>query len=106
MNSVNLIGRLVQDPKTSTTRSMKDVSHFTIAINNKASAVFVPVTAWEPLCDTVDKYLRKGNQVGVTGRLSTSSNGNLEIIASSIYLVDSKKQSTKELEDECEEFPY
>ena len=96
MNNVNLIGRLTADPKVITTKTGKKVAHFNIAINGTGTTVFVPITAWSPVCDTVQKYVRKGQNVGISGRLSTSSNGGLEVIANAVHLIETRPTTGKE----------
>ena len=106
MNSVNLIGRLTGEPRMTQTKTGKKVGHFCIAINGANSAVFIQITAWNPVCDTVEKYCHKGNMIGISGRLTTSSNGNLEVTANSIHLMDTRQtpnDSTNETSDD--DFP-
>lgn len=90
MNNVNLIGRLTSDPRIITTRTGKKVAHFSIAINGASSTVFVQITAWSPVCNTVESYVKKGQNVGISGRLSTSSNGGLEVIANAVHLIENR----------------
>lgn len=72
LNSVNLVGRLVADPKVNTTKSGKSVASFAIAVesgwgeNKKTS--FIDITAWNG-AEAIEKYLSKGSSVGVVGKL-------------------------------------
>lgn len=72
LNSVNLVGRLVADPKVVTTKSGKPVASFAIAVesgwgeNKKTS--FIDVTAWNG-AEAIEKYVSKGSSVGVVGKL-------------------------------------
>ena len=94
MNNVNLIGRMVGEPRISETRTGKRVAHFSIAINGQRNNVtFVPVTAWDTACTTAQKYLHKGYQVGISGRLATSNNNQLEVIVNAISLIESQKSA-------------
>jgi len=77
-NRVNLIGRLGQDPETKTTESGKKVTHFTLATddgykNTEGQKVnettWHNIVAWNGLADLADKYLKKGRQVAVEGRI-------------------------------------
>lgn len=77
-NRVHLIGRLGQDPETKTTESGKKVTHFTLATddgykNTEGQKVnettWHNIVAWNGLADLADKYLKKGRQVAVEGRI-------------------------------------
>lgn len=77
-NKVQLIGFLGQDPETKTTESGKKVTHFTIATddgykNSEGQKVnettWHNIVAWNGLADLADKYLKKGRQVAVEGRI-------------------------------------
>lgn len=90
MNSVNLIGRLTGEPRVITTKTGKKVAHFNLALNGqRGNTTFVQITAWDQCCTTVEKYLHKGYQVGIAGRLATSNSGELEVVANAISLIES-----------------
>lgn len=74
MNSVNLIGNLVRDPEIRvTTENQNKVANFTIALNNyNGSTNYISCVAWNKLAETIEKYCRKGNKVGVVGSLQTN----------------------------------
>jgi len=77
-NKVQLIGYLGQDPETKTIESGKKVTHFTIATddgykNSDGQKVnettWHNIVAWNGLAELADKYLKKGRQVAVEGRI-------------------------------------
>lgn len=75
INNVTLIGRLTADPEIRTTDSGKIVCRFSIAINYKKPdgslyAEFYPCAAWAKLGQTIEKYFRKGDYIGISGKLS------------------------------------
>lgn len=77
MNSVSLIGRLTRDPDVRTTQSGTTVARFSIAIDsgfgdNKRTD-FPSIVCFGKTAEICEKYLSKGSQVGVTGRLQTGS---------------------------------
>lgn len=77
MNNCSLIGRLVRDPDVRTTQSGTTVARFSIAIDsgfgdNKRTD-FPSIVCFGKTAEICDKYLSKGSQVGVTGRLQTGS---------------------------------
>lgn len=77
MNSVILIGRLARDPELSfTPNTNKAVCKFTIAVDRmkkEDGADFIRITVWGKQAETCDRYLSKGRQVAVMGRIQTGS---------------------------------
>ncbi len=78
MNRVLLTGRLTRDPELRTTAAGKAVVQFAVATHEyvgggKEKSEFHSVVAWGRLAETCGKYLGKGQQVGVEGRLQTRS---------------------------------
>jgi single-strand DNA-binding protein len=77
-NRVQLIGNLGQDPEIKTLESGKKVAHFTLATNegyknNDGQKVeettWHNIVAWNGLAERAAKYLKKGREVAVDGRL-------------------------------------
>jgi single-strand DNA-binding protein len=77
-NRVTLIGNLGQDPETKTTESGKKLVHFTLATkegfkNAEGQRVnettWHNIIAWNGLADIAGKFLKKGNEVAVEGRI-------------------------------------
>jgi single-strand DNA-binding protein len=77
-NRVTLIGNLGQDPETKTTESGKKLVHFTLATkegfkNAEGQRVnettWHNIVAWNGLADIAGKFLKKGNEVAVEGRI-------------------------------------
>ena len=80
MNKAILIGRLTKDPEIRYTQSGKAVASFTLAIdrpfrdeNGNKAADFIPVVAWGKTAEVCGKYLTKGRQTAVMGRIQTRS---------------------------------
>lgn len=90
MNNVNLIGRLVKDPEVRETGKGKDaytVASFTLAVDSKKDeADFIRCVAFGGMADTIDQYIKKGDQIGVTGRIQTGSYENKE--GQKVYTTD------------------
>jgi single-strand DNA-binding protein len=77
-NKVILVGRLGQNPETKTIDGGKKVTHFTLATDDSyknaegqkiSEATWHNITAWNGLADIADRFLKKGNQVAVEGRI-------------------------------------
>ena len=80
MNRVVLVGRLTRDPEMRTTSSGVSQTRFTIAVNRRTAgangqreADFINCVAWRGTAETIAKYLKKGREIAVEGRLQTGS---------------------------------
>jgi single-strand DNA-binding protein len=71
VNQVTLIGRLVAAPELRETSSGKHVTTIRVATNDMTQAEFHDVVLWGQLADFACKYLLKGRQVYVEGRLQS-----------------------------------
>ena len=81
MNSVNIIGRLTRDPELRKTSNGRSATNFCLAVNRaNEGADFIDCVAWNQTADLACKYLSKGSQIGVTGRIQSRTyddkNGN------------------------------
>lgn len=79
INSVTLVGRLTKDAEVKTLESGKKVCNITIAVprsyKNKEGmydADFVDCTLWESVASNTGEYCKKGDVVGLKGRLETN----------------------------------
>ena len=79
MNSLMLVGRLAKDPEIKELESGKKVSNITLAINRNFKNVdevyetdFVDCVIWDGIANNVSEFCKKGDVVGVRGRLQTS----------------------------------
>lgn len=71
LNSVNLQGRLTRDPELRELATKKKVASFTLAVDRGKDATdFIRCVAWDKTADTAAAYLKKGDMVIVSGRLS------------------------------------
>ena len=80
MNSVVLIGRLARDPELSyTPNTQTAVCRFTLAVDRPRrqgedqGADFIRITVWGNQAENCDRYLSKGRQAAVAGRIQTGS---------------------------------
>lgn len=88
MNNVALIGRLTKDPDLSYMPSGNAVCKFTLAVNRvwKYDADFIRIVAWNKVAENCNKYLAKGSQVGIQGRIQTGSYKNKD--GQTVYTTD------------------
>lgn len=73
MASATIVGNLTRDPQTKFLPSGVQVTDFSVAVNSKfkdkEQVSYFDVTAWDKTADVAAKYLAKGRQVCVSGRL-------------------------------------
>jgi len=113
MNKVILLGRLTKEPefRYSQTNNIL-VANFTLAVNRKyvkqgeeRQADFINIVAYSELAKFTEKYIKKGVQICVCGRIQTrtydDSNGQkryiTEIIAEDIDFADSPKKADESI---------
>lgn len=79
MNNVTLIGRLTRDPEVRYTPDGMAVSRFSIAVDRPTrqgkdhEADFPTIVVFGKQAENCERYLEKGRQIGVEGRLQTGS---------------------------------
>ena len=84
MNRVFLIGRLSRDPELRHTTSGMAVCQINVAVGRRTGAGrepetdFINVVVWDKQAENVSRYLAKGRQVAVEGRIQTRSYDNNE----------------------------
>jgi single-strand DNA-binding protein len=80
VNKVILVGNLGKDPEVRHLEGGVSVAHFTLATNdyykdkqgNRVERTeWHNISAWRGLADMADKYLKKGQQVYIEGKLRT-----------------------------------
>lgn len=92
MNSVVLIGRLTKDPELNYTQGGTSVCKFTLAVDRPVSkdkekqADFIRIVTFGKQAENCDRYLAKGRQTAVHGRIETGSYKNKE--GQTVYTTD------------------
>lgn len=74
INKCIFAGNLTRDPETRTTSTGKTVSKFSLAVNNPGredDTFFIDCEAWNKTAEIADKYLQKGSNCCVDGRMAT-----------------------------------
>ena len=109
LNKVMLIGRLGKDPEIRYTQDGSPVANFSLATSDfwtdksgtrQERTEWHNIVAWRKLADLSKRYLSKGRQVYVEGRLQTREwddrDGNkrrtTEIVASQMVLIGSRPE--------------
>lgn len=84
MNKVVLIGRLSRDPELRYTSNNTPVCQINVAVSRPVAqgkepeTDFINVTIWNKQAENLVKYVKKGNQIAIEGRIQTRSYDNEE----------------------------
>lgn len=107
MNKTILIGRNTKGIELKTTTSGTSVAEFSIAVkrtfknaNGENDSDFFNCIAFSKLAETIAKYVKKGDMIGIEGRLQTRNYTNkegrkiyvTEIIVENVEFLQPKKQ--------------
>lgn len=121
MNKAILIGRLTKDPDLRYTTNNIPVATFTLAINRPSKneekeTDFINIIVWRNQAENVSKYVKKGSQVAIDGRIQTrnydAQDGTkryvTEVVADYVQFLDTKKEAgqapVKEEKEETDPF--
>lgn len=111
LNKVQIIGRLGKDVETRNLDNGASVSNFTVATSEQwkdkqsgeknETTEWHNIVAWRGLSEIASKYLKKGDQVYVEGKLQTRSwekegvtRYTTEIIAQNLIMLSTKSPGT------------
>ena len=108
INRVVLVGRITGEPELRRTSTGTAVVSFTLAVDNRfqrdneRSADFISCIAWNQTAEFMEKYVHKGDLLGIDGRLQTrnyESNGKkvyvTEVVCESLRLLQSKNSGSR-----------
>ena len=114
MNTINLMGRLCNEPELKTTNSGVNVCSFTLAVDRAYTPKgqekvtdFIPCVAWKTKAEFLANYFHKGDRLALVGSLQTrkytDKNGNertaYEVIGDEMFFCESRKKASDPMED-------
>jgi len=112
MNTITLIGRLCYDTETS-----KAKKGDTVYLNNviavprdKEETDFIPIVAFNGTAEFIDTFFKKGDRIGVVGRLTSSTyededgttRRQLSVIVTSVDFCESSSSKADTKEDKTQ----
>lgn len=114
MNKVELLGRLTKDPEIRySEKTNTKVVNFTLAVNRRfvkegeeRQTDFINNVAFGKTADFIEKYIKKGMQIAIAGRIQTRSyednNGQkryvTEVVTEEVYFAESSnKQNSADI---------
>lgn len=115
LNQTVLVGRIVDTPSIIETENGKSYAQLTLAIprsykneNGEYETDFVDFVVWENIAKNTMEYVKKGDLVGIKGRLQSTSfedkKGNrkskLEVVAEKVTFLSTKEHTRSQNEQE------
>lgn len=105
LNQIVIVGRLVKDPELKETETGKKVTNITLAVprsyknvNGEYETDFIDCTLWTGVAENTSEYCKKGDLLGVKGRIQTrmyeteeKKNYVTEVVAEKVTFLTSKK---------------
>ena len=116
LNQTVMVGRLVDEPKLQKLEDGKKVTNMTLAVprsfknaNGEYDTDFVDCTLWNNIAENTCEYCKKGDLVGIKGRLQTDlyeKNGetrkSMRIIAEKVTFLSTARNKENKVEDKRE----
>ena len=111
INNVTLVGRLTRDPELRYTPSNIAITTFNMAVNRNfknqdgnREADFINCMIWRQQAENFVNWVKKGNLVGITGRIQTRSYDNqqgqrvyvTEVVADTFQLLEKRDNSANQ----------
>lgn len=105
LNQIVIVGRLVKDPELKETEKGKKVTNITLAVprsyknpNGEYDTDFIDCILWTGIAENTAEYCKKGDLLGVKGRVQTRSyekdektNYVTEVVAEKVTFLTHKK---------------
>jgi single-strand DNA-binding protein len=115
VNKVLLAGRLTRDPEMRALASGKHVTQFSVATteyagNGKERPEYHNIVTWDRLAEVCGRYLGKGQQVAIEGRIQTRTwddekglrHWKTEIVANTVEMLSGRKKKDYAAESSAE----
>lgn len=98
LNQLVIVGRLTKDVEIKKVGDNKKVSTIVLAVQRpyknaegEYEADFIPCTIWNGIAENVSEYCKKGDLLGVKGRVESKDN-NIYIVAEKITFLSANKE--------------
>ena len=103
LNQLVLVGRLVSDPQINETENGRKVSVITLAVprnyknaNGEYDTDFINCMLWKGIAENTVEYCRKGDLLGVKGRLERLSGNELQAVAEKVTFLSNNHNKEEE----------
>lgn len=105
LNQTVIIGRIVKDPELKETENGRKVTNITLAVprsfknmNGEYETDFIPCVLWKGIAESTTQFCKKGDLVGIKGRIQTreyqkddETKKIMELVAEKVTFLSSKK---------------
>lgn len=99
LNQTVLVGRIVSDPEINETKNDKKVTTIPLAVQRsykneegEYATDFIPCVLLDCVAQNVVEYCKKGDLIGVKGRIQSSVD-KIQVIAEKVTFLSSNKQT-------------
>lgn len=107
LNQTVIVGRIAKDPELRETENGKKVTNVTLAVprsfknsNGEYETDFINCVLWKGIAESTVEYCRKGDLVGIKGRIQSRAYTNsedekkhiVEVVAEKVTFLSSKRQ--------------
>ena len=99
LNQTVLVGRIVSDPEINETKNDKKVTTIQLEVKRRYkneegeyATDFIPCVLWDGVAQNVVEYCKKGDLIGVKGRIQSSVD-KIQVIAEKVTFLSSNKQT-------------
>lgn len=106
LNQIVLVGRLVQDPEIKELENGVKTSYITLAVSRSyknADGIyetdFIPCLLYKGIAENAVEYCKKGDVIGIKGRIQTKQEENkniIEIVAEKVTFLSNRKGTEEE----------
>ena len=99
LNQIVIVGRLVSDPEINETENGNKVTNITLAVKRSYKnsediydTDFIPCIVLNEMAKNTKEFCRKGDIIGVKGRLQRLEGNELQVMAEKVTFLSSKKE--------------
>ena len=106
LNQIVLVGRLVQDPEIKELENGVKTSYITLAVSRSwknADGIyetdFIPCLLYKGIAENTVEYCKKGDVIGVKGRVQAKQEEDkniIEIVAEKVTFLSNRKETEEE----------
>ena len=100
LNQIVLVGRLTHDLEIKELENGAKVCEITLAVPRSYKNTegvyetdFIPCVLWKTVAENTAEYCRKGDLVGIKGRVQRLENEELKLVAEKVTFLSSRKSS-------------
>ena len=110
LNQTILVGRIVRDPEIRETENGNKVTNITLAVQRPYKNIagdyetdFIDCVLWKTVAETTSEYCKKGDLIGIKGRLQTSKDNDnkteINVVAERVTFLSSRNIDKEDRDD-------